>query len=215
MIKEEKTKSLPITKLMVWKAYRKMKGNGRSAGVDGISMEQFQKNLTKNLYKIWNRLSSGSYFPPAVRAVSIPKGDGRVRTLGIPTVGDRIAQEVIRSYVEPRLEEVFDVNSYGYRPLKSAHQAVEAVRKNVRQYAWVIDMDIRSFFDEVDHERMMKALNKHVEEAWVKMYIQRWLEAPAVNASGEIRTSAGSGTPQGGVISPLLANLFLHYTLDK
>lgn len=164
MIKEEKTKSIPITKLMVWKAYKKVRGNGGSAGQDGMSLEEFSKDLSKNLYKIWNRLSSGSYFPPAVKEVSIPKGDGRERKLGIPTVSDRIAQEVIKSYLEPRLEAVFDENSYGYRPLKSAHQAVEAVRENVRKYAWVVDMDIKSFFDEVDHELMMKALDCHVEE---------------------------------------------------
>jgi group II intron reverse transcriptase/maturase len=152
MIKGEETKSLPITKRMVWNAYQKVKRNGGSAGVDGESLEEFQKNLSKNLYKIWNRLSSGSYFPPAVKEVSIPKRDGRERKLGIPTVSDRIAQQVINSYLSPRLEAEFNENSYGYRPLKSAHQAVEAVRENVRQYAWVVDMDIKSFFDQVDHE---------------------------------------------------------------
>lgn len=215
MIKEEKTKSIPITKLMVWKAYKKVRGNGGSAGQDGMSLEEFSKDLSKNLYKIWNRLSSGSYFPPAVKEVSIPKGDGRERKLGIPTVSDRIAQEVIKSYLEPRLEAVFDENSYGYRPLKSAHQAVEAVRENVRKYAWVVDMDIKSFFDEVDHELMMKALDCHVEESWVKLYVMRWLTAPVALKTGEHKIKAGRGTPQGGVISPLLANLFLHYVLDR
>lgn len=215
MIKEEKTKSLPITKQMVWKAYQKVKRNGGSAGVDGQSLENFQVDLSKNLYKIWNRLSSGSYFPPQVKEVSIPKGSGGTRTLGVPTVGDRIAQEVIKSYLEPRLELIFVEDSYGYRPLKSAHQAVEAVRENVRNYAWVVDMDIRSFFDEVDHDLIMKALAIHVTEPWVKLYIKRWLEAPMLLMTGEKKIRVGRGTPQGGVISPLLANLFLHYVLDK
>lgn len=215
MINEEKAKSIPITKLMVWKAYHKVKRNGGSAGIDGESLNLFQEDLSKNLYKIWNRLSSGSYFPPAVKEVSIPKGDGRERKLGIPTVSDRIAQEVVKCYLEPRLESVFVENSYGYRPLKSAHQAVEEVRKNVRQYAWVVDMDIKSFFDEVDHALIMKALDCHVDEPWVKLYIKRWLEAPVLLQTGEYKFKAGQGTPQGGVISPLLANLFLHYVLDK
>jgi len=215
MIKEDGTKSLPITKLMVWKAYQKVKRNGGSAGIDGESLKLFQQDLSKNLYKIWNRLSSGSYFPPAVKEVSIPKGDGRERKLGIPTVSDRVAQEVIKCYLEPRLESVFVDNSYGYRPLKSAHQAVDAVRKNVREYAWVVDMDIKSFFDEVDHDLIMKALDCHVQEPWIKLYIKRWLEAPVLLKTGEYKTKAGKGTPQGGVISPLLANLFLHYVVDK
>lgn len=201
MIKEEKTKSLPITKLMVWKAYQKVKRNGGSAGVDGESLILFQQDLSKNLYKIWNRLSSGSYFPPAVKEVSIPKSDGRERKLGIPTVGDRIAQEVIKCYLEPRLEAVFVDNSYGYRPLKSAHQAVEAVRMNVRQYAWVVDMDIKSFFDEVDHDLLMKALDCQVTEPWVKLYIKRWLEAPVLLKTGEYKIKSGRGTPQGGVVA--------------
>jgi len=215
MTKEEETRSIPITKRMVWKAYQKVKSNRGSAGVDRVGLEEFQRNLDKNLYKIWNRLSSGSYFPPPVREVEIPKKDGRKRKLGIPTVGDRIAQQVLKGYLEPRLEEVFHDDSYGYRPLKSAHQAIESVRTNVRNYAWVIDMDIKSFFDEVDHELLMKALDKHVEEKWVKMYVKRWLEMPVQEKTGHLRTKEGRGTPQGGVISPLLANLFLHYSLDQ
>lgn len=215
--KEEATesKSIPITKRMVWNAYKKVKTNKGSAGVDQVSIEVFEQDLSKNLYKIWNRLTSGSYFPSAVRAVSIPKKDGSKRQLGIPTVGDRIAQQVIKSYLEPRLEKEFHEHSYGYRPLKSAHQAVEAVRDNVRKYAWVIDMDLSKFFDKMSHALLMKALERHVEEKWVKMYIQRWLTAPIEDESGNKRTKQGYGTPQGGVISPLLANLFLHYALDK
>ena len=214
-IEGEKTKSIPITELMVWNAYRKVKANRGSAGIDKISLEEFEGDKLKQLYKIWNRLSSGSYFPPSVRAVDIPKKDGSTRKLGIPTVGDRVAQQVIKNYLEPRLEACFHTNSYGYRPLKSAHQAVAAVRENVRHYPWVVDIDISKFFDKMSHELLMKALDAHVEESWVKMYIRRWLEAPLQEKDGQLLEKQGMGTPQGGVISPLLANLFLHYVLDK
>jgi group II intron reverse transcriptase/maturase len=212
---ETRTSTVPITKEMVKAAYRKVKANHGAAGVDKESLEMFQADLLNNLYVLWNRLSSGSYFPKPLRSVSIPKSNGKQRTLGIPTVSDRIAQQVIKSYLEPRLEAQFHNNSYGYRPLKSAHQAIEAVQENVRQYAWVVDMDIKSFFDEVDHELLMKALERHVEEKWVKMYILRWLETPVQQIDGTVTPKKGKGTPQGGVISPLLANLFLHYVLDK
>lgn len=209
------SKTLPITKVMVKQAYRKVKENQGSAGVDKESLEDFQKDLLKNLYKLWNRLASGSYFPKPVREVEIPKASGGTRKLGIPTVSDRIAQEVIRAYLEPRLEGQFHKHSYGYRPLKSAHQAVKQVQKNVRRFAWVIDMDIKSFFDEVDHELLMRAIDKHVEEKWVKMYIMRWLESSIQTKEGTLKPKEGKGTPQGGVISPLLSNLYLHYVLDK
>lgn len=212
---ETKPTTVPITKEMVREAYRKVKANKGSAGIDKESLEEFQSDLLNNLYKLWNRLSSGSYFPKPVREVSIPKANGSKRTLGIPTVSDRIAQQVIKAYLEPRLEAEFSNNSYGYRPLKSAHQAVEAVRKNVRDYAWVVDMDIKSFFDEVNHELLMKALNCHVEKKWTMLYIKRWLEVPSQSQDGTLTTKEGEGTPQGGVISPLLANLYLHYVLDK
>jgi group II intron reverse transcriptase/maturase len=212
---ETKSKTVPITKQMVKSAYRKVKANQGSAGVDKESLEEFQADLLPNLYKLWNRLSSGSYFPKPVREVSIPKSNGSKRKLGIPTVSDRIAQQVIKSYLEPRLEAVFHEDSYGYRPLRSAHQAVESVRENVREYAWVIDMDIKSFFDEVDHVLLMKCLDCHVEENWVKMYIKRWLEVPSQSEDGTLIPKEGRGTPQGGVVSPLLSNLYLHYVLDK
>lgn len=212
---ETESKTVPITKEMVLAAYRKVKSNQGSAGVDKESLESFQANLSGNLYKIWNRLSSGSYFPQPVKEVEIPKSNGGKRKLGIPTVSDRIAQEVIKSYLEPRLEAIFHNHSYGYRPLKSAHQAIRQVQENVRNYSWVIDMDIKSYFDEVDHVLLMKALDKHVEEGWVKMYILRWLESPVQSKDGQLRSKEGKGTPQGGVISPLLANLYLHYVLDK
>lgn len=212
---ETKSRTVPITKQMVKEAYRKVKANHGSAGVDKESLEEFQADLLRNLYKLWNRLSSGSYFPKPVREVSIPKANGSKRKLGIPTVSDRIAQQVIKAYLEPRLEAEFHSNSYGYRPLKSAHQAVESVRANVRQYTWVLDMDIKSFFDEVNHELLMKALDCHVEEKWVKMYIKRWLEVSSQTQDGTLIPKEGKGTPQGGVISPLLSNLYLHYVLDK
>ena len=212
---ETKSKTVPITKEMVRNAYRKVKANHGAAGVDKESLEEFQANLPGNLYALWNRLSSGSYFPKPVRSVSIPKSNGKRRILGIPTVSDRIAQQVIKDYLGPRLEAQFHENSYGYRPLKSAHDAVAAVQKNVREYKWVIDMDIKSFFDEVDHELLMKAVERHVPEPWVKMYIRRWLASPSQQPDGTLIQRTGAGTPQGGVISPLLANLFLHYVLDK
>jgi RNA-directed DNA polymerase len=212
---ETKSITVPITYQMVKEAYQKVRSNHGSAGVDRVSIEEYELKLTDNLYKLWNRLSSGSYFPKPVREVEIPKSDGKKRKLGIPTISDRIAQEVIKSYLEPRLEKVFHKNSYGYRPQKSAHDAIGEVIRNTRERAWVIDMDIKSFFDEVNHELLMKALERHVEEKWVKMYIQRWLEVPSMSKEDTLTIKQGRGTPQGGVISPLLANLFLHYVLDQ
>jgi group II intron reverse transcriptase/maturase len=208
-------KGIPITRSMVWQAYKKVRRNKGSGGVDGISLKTYENNLEDNLYKLWNRLTSGSYFPKAVREVSIPKKDGKQRKLGIPTISDRIAQQVIKDYLEGRFEREFHNNSYGYRPMKSAHQALEEVRKNVWKLDWVVDMDIKGFFDEVSHELLMKALIKHVPENWVLMYIKRWLESPKETTSKELVYREGKGTPQGGVISPLLANLFLHYVFDK
>lgn len=199
---------------MVREAYRKVRSNKGSAGVDQVDLKIFDEKLSKNLYKIWNRMASGSYFPSPVKEVIIPKPTGGERKLGIPTVSDRIAQQVIKSYLEPRLEKEFTSNSYGYRPHKSAHQALESVKENTRKYAWVIDMDIKSFFDELNHELLLKALDQHVPEEWVKMYIRRWLQAPIQTTQG-LERKDGKGTPQGGVISPLLANLFLHYVIDK
>lgn len=211
---ETRSKPIPITKEMVREAYRHVRSNKGSAGVDEEDLQKFEENLLPNLYKLWNRLASGSYFPKPVKEVIIPKSGGGERKLGIPTVTDRIAQQVIKAYLEPRLESEFMANSYGYRPHKNAHQAIEQVRQNTRQYAWVVDMDISKFFDEVDHELLMKSVERHVSEKWVKMYIRRWLETPISTKEGLV-AKTGCGTPQGGVISPLLANLFLHYVLDK
>ena len=208
-------KGIPVTRSMVWHAYKKVRKNKGSGGVDGKSLKTYSENLEDNLYKLWNRLTSGSYFPKAVKQVSIPKNDGSQRKLGIPTIDDRIAQQVIKDYLEIRFEKEFHANSYGYRPLKSAHQALEQVRQNVWKRDWVIDMDIKGFFDEVSHELLAKALKKHVSEKWVLMYIERWLESLIETESKELVYRQGQGTPQGGVISPLLANLFLHVVFDK
>ncbi len=209
------TKSIPISRSMVWEAYKKVRANKGSAGVDSISMEEFDADRSKHLYKLWNRMASGSYFPPPVKEVEILKKDGKVRKLGIPTISDRVGQMVIKDYIEPRLEKVFSPNSYGYRPNKNAHQALESVRKNCWKADWVIDLDIKGFFDNIDHNKLMLAVDKHVPEKWVRLFIKRWLNMPVLIKSGELVEKQGKGTPQGGVISPLLANLFLHYAVDK
>lgn len=208
------TRSIPISEEMVKAAYVKVKSNKGAAGVDKRSIADFDTDRDNNLYIIWNRLSSGSYFPPAVREVEIPKKGGKLRRLGIPTVSDRIAQMVIKNYLEPRLESEFHSSSFGYRPGRNAHQALEQARQNCWKYDWVIDLDIQSFFDEIDHELLRRALEKHVTEKWVVLYVDRWLTAPMEQKDG-VLLERKSGTPQGGVISPLLANLMLHYSFDK
>jgi RNA-directed DNA polymerase len=206
-------KPLPITKVMVWKAYQQVKRNGQAAGVDGQSLDDFNKDLENNLYKLWNRMASGSYLPPPVRRVEIPKSGGGVRPLGIPTVADRIAQMVVKQVLEPELELIFDQDSYGYRPGKSAHQAVEVCRQRCWRSNWVLDLDIKGFFDAIDHDLLMRAIKAHTSERWVVLYLQRWLQAPVLLPDGTLHPR-DRGTPQGGVISPLLANLFLHYAFD-
>jgi RNA-directed DNA polymerase len=206
-------KPLPITKQMVWKAYQHVKRNGKAAGVDGQSLEDFGLDLKNNLYKLWNRMASGSYFPPPVLRVEIPKASGGVRPLGIPTVADRVAQMVVKQILEPELEPIFDPDSYGYRPEKSAHQAVEVARKRCWEHDWVVDLDIEGFFDSIDHQLLMRAIRCHTQEGWVLLYLERWLKAPVQLPDGTLQDRQ-MGTPQGGVISPLLANLFLHYTFD-
>jgi RNA-directed DNA polymerase len=210
------TRTVPIEFKMVVDAYRKVRQGGKAAGIDGESWEAFDKKLRDNLYLIWNRLSSGSYFPSAVRETEILKKDGKTkRKLGIPTLRDRIAQEVVKKIMEQRIDQHFHEHSYGYRPLKSSKQAIEQVRKNCKEKDWVIDLDISKFFDEIDHELLMKAVDKHIEEKWMKTYVERWLKMKIVNKEGKEYDRGNKGTPQGGVISPLLANLFLHYALDK
>lgn len=199
---------------MVWEAYRRVKANGGAAGVDAQSLDEFDEHLGDNLYKLWNRLSSGSYFPPPVRLCDIPKDDGRTRTLGIPTVSDRIAQAVGKLNLEPKVEPLFHPDSYGYRPGKSAKEAVGVARQRCWKYNWVIDVDIKGFFDNIDHQLMMEMVRKHTSEKWLLLYIERWLKAPAEDEQGK-RIERTRGTPQGGVISPLLANLFLHEAFDR
>ncbi len=206
-------KSFDIPKRAVWDAYKRIKANGGAAGIDGQSIAEFEENLWKNLYKLWNRLSSGSYFPPPVRLVEIPKGDGKMRPLGIPTVADRIAQMVVTSFLSPILEPHFHADSYGYRPKKSAKEALGVARQRCRRYDWVLDLDIKSFFETLDHELLMRAVRWHTTYPWVLLYIQRWLTAPTQLADGSL-VERTSGTPQGGVVSPLLANLYLHYAFD-
>jgi RNA-directed DNA polymerase len=206
-------KPFPIPKREVWEAFKRVKANQGAAGVDGQSIQDFEARLAANLYKLWNRLSSGSYMPPPVRRVDIPKGHDGTRPLGIPTVADRIAQEVVRRYLEPILEPVFHPDSYGYRPGRSAIDAIRTARQRCWRSDWVLDIDIKGFFDSIDHELLLRAVRKHTECAWVRLYIERWLKAPAMLDSGEL-VARMQGTPQGGVISPLLANLFLHYAFD-
>lgn len=206
-------KSFAISKMVVWEAYERVKANRGAAGVDGESIAAFEQNLKGNLYRIWNRMSSGSYIPPPVRAVEIPKAGGKVRTLGVPTVADRIAQTVGRMYLEPAVEPLFHPDSYGYRPGRSALDAVGRCRERCWKYDWVIDLDLRSFFDTLDHDLVLKAVSKHTDRRWVLLYVERWLKAPLQREDGTLVTR-DRGTPQGSAISPLLANLFLHYAFD-
>jgi len=208
-----KTKPYAIDKRLVYDAYKAVKANAGAAGVDGQSLEQFDKDLEHNLYKIWDRMASGSYFPPAVRAVAIPKKNGGQRLLGVPTVADRIAQMVVKQLVEPDLEPIFLPDSYGYRPRKSALDAIEVTRKRCWRYDWVLEFDIRGLFDNIDHELLMRAVRKHVKCNWALLYIERWLKAPMQLEDGTV-VQRTKGTPQGGVISPILANLFMHYAFD-
>jgi len=197
----------------VYEAYQAVKSNGGAAGVDGQTIEQFEADLKSNLYKIWNRMSSGSYFPPPVRAVSIPKKTGGQRILGVPTVADRVAQVVVKRVIEPTLDPVFLADSYGYRPGKSALDAVGVTRERCWKYDWVLEFDIKGLFDNIDHTLLVRAVRKHVMCKWALLYIERWLKAPMVDEAGE-RIERSRGTPQGGVVSPILSNTFLHYAFD-
>lgn len=206
-------KPFDIPKQLFVDAFKHVEANAGAAGVDRQSLDEFRKNLKDNTYKLWNRMSSGSYFPPPVKAVPIPKKSGGFRILGIPTVADRIAQQVVRSLFEPGVEQHFLPDSYGYRPNKSALDAIGITRKRCWQYDWVVEYDIKGLFDNIPHELLMKAVRKHTECKWVVLYIERWLTAPLQSNNGEL-TARDRGTPQGGVISPVLSNLFLHYTFD-
>ena len=206
------TKPFNIPRKSFLEAFLKVKQNRGACGIDEESISDFEKDLKNNLYKIWNRMSSGSYFPPPVLGVDIPKKDGSKRRLGIPTVSDRVCQMVVKIHFEPLLEPIFHPYSYGYRPNKSALDAVGTARKRCWKRDWVIDLDIKGFFDTIDHDLLMKAVERHTQCPWILLYIRRWLKAPT-ECEGNLITRV-KGTPQGGVISPLLANLFLHYVFD-
>jgi RNA-directed DNA polymerase len=206
-------KPFNIDKNLVYEAYKAVKSNGGAAGVDGQTIEQFESDLKSNLYKIWNRMSSGSYLSPPVRAVSIPKKSGGQRILGVPTVADRVAQMVVKQVIEPILDPVFLADSYGYRPNKSALDAVGVTRERCWRYDWVLEFDIKGLFDNISHELLLRAIRKHVTCKWVLLYIERWLQAPMAQEDGTI-IERDRGTPQGGVVSPILANIFLHYAFD-
>lgn len=209
----DKTKPFDISKQVVWDAYKRVKANKGAAGIDEESISKFEEDLKDNLYKIWNRMSSGSYFPPPVKAVEIPKKNGGVRILGIPTVADRIAQMVAKMYFEPKVEPYFLADSYGYRPGKSAIDAVSVTRQRCWRYDWLLEFDIKGLFDNISHELLLHAVRQHTESKWLILYIERWLKTPFQTNDGRL-IDRESGTPQGGVISPVLSNLFLHYVFD-
>jgi RNA-directed DNA polymerase len=208
------TKPYRIAKRTVWEAYQLVKANRGAAGVDEETIAIFEQNLSGNLCKLWNRMSSGSYFPPPVLQVEIPKAKGGTRKLGVPTVSDRIAQTVVKLMIEPTLDPVFHEDSYGYRPGKSARQAIAVTRKRCWQYDWVVEFDIKAAFDQIDHAFLIKAVRRHIKDSWILLYIERWLRAPSAPADGG-SLSRTRGTPQGGVVSPILMNLFMHYAFDS
>ncbi len=208
-----KAKQFAISESVVRVAFEKVKANKGAAGVDEQSIAEFEENLEANLYKIWNRMSSGSYFPPPVRCVEIPKASGGIRTLGVPTVADRVAQMVVKMYLEPEIEPKFHPDSYGYRPNKSALDAVAQATKRCHHKWWVIDLDIKGFFDALDHSLLMKMVKTHTQCRWILLYIERWLKAP-LQLEDKTLVARDCGSPQGSVISPLLANIYLHHVFD-
>ncbi len=207
-------KSIPVTQQQIQKAWKKVKAAGGSGGVDRKSLSDVQDNLRNELYKLWNRIASGSYFPMPVKGCMIPKGQGGKRLLGIPTILDRVAQQVVRDLLEPITESFFHKDSFGYRPGRNTHQAIKQCTQRCFEKAWVIDLDIKGFFDNIDHELLLRSLQKHTDQKWILTYVDRWLKAPLMLEDGSLQ-QRDKGTPQGGVISPLLANLFLHYAFDK
>ncbi|QFY09322.1 group II intron reverse transcriptase/maturase [Nonomuraea phyllanthi] len=208
-------KPFDIPKRLVWKAWKQVKANKGAAGVDGQSIADFEADLGKNLYRIWNRMSSGTYFPPPVRAVEIPKAGGGSRTLGVPAVGDRVAQTVAALVLEPRTESIFHDDSYGYRPRRSALEAVARCRERCWKKDWVIDLDVARFFDSVSWDLVIKAVEANTthEQRWIVLYVKRWLAAPILTPEGRL-AERDRGTPQGSAISPVIANLFMHYAFD-
>jgi RNA-directed DNA polymerase len=207
-------KPFDIPKRLVWEAYKRVKANRGAAGVDKQSITEFDCKRDRNLYRIWNRMTSGSYFPPPVKAVKIPKKSGGDRTLGVPTVSDRIAQTAVTLWLEPRLEPMFHDDSYGYRRGKSAHDAISVTRTRCWQSDWVLEYDIRGLFDNINHDLLLKALRHHCDDSWVMLYVERWLVVP-MQEGDCVLSERSVGTPEGGPLSPVLANLFLHYALDN
>jgi len=214
MKQEDTNKPFQISKQVVHTAWKEVKANKGSAGIDGVSTKSYEEHLGKNLYKLWNRMCSGSYFPQPVKLVEIPKKTGGKRPLGIPTVADRIAQTVVVLYITERLDKAFHKDSYAYRPCYNATQAIATARQRCWDYDWVLDMDISKFFDTIDHELLMRAVKLHISEKWILLYIDRWLKVPYETSQGE-RIERTMGVPQGSVIGPVLANLFMHYAFDK
>lgn len=209
----QEAKSFKIPKKLIAEAYKKVKANQGAAGIDKITIADFERNLKSNLYKLWNRMSSGSYHPMAVRLVEIPKVGG-TRNLGIPAVVDRIAQMAAVEVLQPVIDPVYHEDSYAYRPRRSAHQAVEAARKRCWRFNWVLDLDVSKFFDTIDHDLLMKAIERHTSERWILLYIERWLKVPYEDKEGN-RIARNQGVPQGSVIGPILANLYMHYAFDE
>ena len=208
-------KPFEIPKRLVWEAWKKVKSSKGGPGIDGVSLENYEEHLSGNLYKLWNRMSSGSYFPKPVKQVDIPKALGGTRSLNVPTVEDRIAQTVVRLQLEPSLEKLFHTDSYGARPGKSAHDALNTCRSRCWKSNWVLDIDIASYYDSIEHSLLMKAVQKHATTRWEILYIQRWISAPIAVGDGSLTLKEGKGIPQGATISPVLSNLFLHYALDE
>ena len=209
-----RAKAFEIPKELIWKSYQEVRANKGSPGYDQQTILDFDLKRDRNLYKIWNRLCSGSYFPPPVLAKEIPKADGGSRVLGIPTVGDRIAQGAVKNFLENIVEPIFHDDSYGYRPNRSAHQALAKTAERCKGKFWVLEVDIKKFFDNVDHSLVLKALKHLNVPLWVLLYCGRWMTADMITSDGQ-RTTRDKGTPQGGVVSPILANLFLHYAIDS
>ena len=193
-------KPLDIPKSLVWEAFQNVKANGGAAGIDQQTIEQFEEHLGDNLYKLWNRMCSGSYFPPPVKAVPIPKKTGGARVLGVPTVADRVAQTVVKLWLEPVLDPLFHADSYGYRPGRSAHDAIAVTRRRCWEYDWVVEFDIKGLFDNIDHELLMRAVRKHCQTPWVLLYVERWLKAPMETTDGEVRASANEAPRKAGVV---------------
>jgi len=210
-----KVKSFEIQKRLVYEAWEKVRANKGAPGVDAVSIGRFQEQMGDNLYKLWNRMSSGSYFPGPVRGVEIPKDHGEgVRLLGVPNTSDRVAQTAATMLLEEKLEPIFHPDSYGYRPGRSAHDALAVCRRRCWEKDWALDLDLRAFFDSVPHDLLLKAVSHHTDERWVLLYIERWLKAPMQMPDGTL-VAREKGTPQGSPISPVLANLFMHYAFDR